>query len=354
MRVPGLNRVKAKGRTYIYHRASGRRIEAAPGTPAFLEEVAAAEASVAVKPKAVPGTLGLLRDAYKESPFWRDLRPATRLSYQRAIDVVDPLATVALVDFTPGYVAALRDRVVATRGRWMANYVLTVLAILFDFARERDWMEENTARKVRRIAKAPDAPRANRPWTPAECRVVLDAAQPYLRLAIALGMCAGLRKRDVLTATKASLKGQTVEVRTSKRNRLVRVPLHPQLKAALAAAPAHDAVTICANSHGEPWTESGFNSTFIKFIAKLETAGRVGEGLTFHGLRHTLGTRLKEAGADDRTRADILGQASIAMAHHYAEDADTTTRDRALINAANLFGTKKRTASAKRAAKPRK
>ena len=266
--------------------------------------------------------------------------------------VMEPLDDMPLVEFTPAFVASLRDRVAETRGRWMANYVLTVLALLLDFARERDWIDENPVRKVRKVSKKSDTPVANRPWSPAECRVVLDAAPPYLSVAITLAMCAGLRKRDVLSAPKSAIKGDMIEVRTSKRGRTVRVPLHPVLKAALAAAPPHHAATIAANSRGEAWTESGFNSTFCKFIARLERDGMVGPGLTFHGLRHTLGTRLKEAGADDRAIADLLGQSSLSMANHYSRSADTSSRDRHLIETADLAGTKNREEPAKPFAKP--
>jgi integrase len=31
---------------------------------------------------------------------------------------------------------------------------------------------------------------------------------------------------------------------------------------------------------------------------QLENEGKVGTGLTFHGLRHTVGTKLADAGAD--------------------------------------------------------
>jgi site-specific recombinase XerD len=45
-----------------------------------------------------------------------------------------------------------------------------------------------------------------------------------------------------------------------------------------------------------------------------------------HGLRHTLGTRLREAGADDRTIADILGQKSVSMGRFYSENAALPAR----------------------------
>lgn len=45
-------------------------------------------------------------------------------------------------------------------------------------------------------------------------------------------------------------------------------------------------------------------------------------GLTFHGLRHTLATIMREAGFDSRTIADALGQAIEQMARDDSRDAD--------------------------------
>ena len=45
-------------------------------------------------------------------------------------------------------------------------------------------------------------------------------------------------------------------------------------------------------------------------------------GLTFHGLRHTVATELRELGFDTRTIADMLWQKSESMALHYSQGAD--------------------------------
>ena len=336
-RYKGLHKVRARGHGYTYHRASGRQIFAAPGTRQFDAEFAAAEASIKGG-EALPGTLGAAIAAYRKSPFWSQLRPATKKSYGRAIEILERVDKSPLVQLTPAFVAQFRDRIFETRGLWMANYIVVVLRLVLDCACERDLIKDNPARKVRRLRKPKGAPRANRPWTQIECRAALKSAPPYLRVTIALGMCAGLRKRDVLTALKSAIKDNKIEVRTSKRGRVVRVPLHAELKRALVEAPQHSAPTIAANSYGVAWTESGFNSSFCKFIRRLQRAGKVEPGLTFHGLRHTLGTRLKEAGADDRAIADLLGQSSLAMANHYSRDADTSPRDARLIELTDLAG----------------
>jgi integrase len=109
----------------------------------------------------------------------------------------------------------------------------------------------------------------------------------------------------------------------------------------LADAPHHDAITIAATTNGTPWTVTGFNSTFIKAIAKLKRSGKVDSGLTFHGLRHTCGTLLVEAGFDIDTVRRWLGQKTLAMAIHYSETADTAEKMQDVIRKFDPLGSNK-------------
>jgi len=89
---------------------------------------------------------------------------------------------------------------------------------------------------------------------------------------------------------------------------------------------------------GEPWTPMGWNASWGKFRRQLEAEGVIGKGPTCHELRHTLGARLREAGADDRTIADVLGQRSTAMARHYSENASLPAHAKALVSGLDLTG----------------
>jgi integrase len=99
----------------------------------------------------------------------------------------------------------------------------------------------------------------------------------------------------------------------------------------LAAAPKHDAVTLCANSDGKPWTVSGFRASWRPIKTKLEADGQIGPGLTLYGLRHTVAVILREIGCDERTIADALGQKTIEMARHYAKGADLKPKMRGVV-----------------------
>jgi len=88
VRVRGVKKVRAKGRVYYYHRKSRVRIRAAPGTLAFVREIARLDAAPRPSPERQrePGTLGALFAAYRESPEFARLADRTKSDYQKVFD----------------------------------------------------------------------------------------------------------------------------------------------------------------------------------------------------------------------------------------------------------------------------
>lgn len=341
-RVKGVKRYKhpVSGIWYCYHRKSGTRIEAEWRSAEFYQQVAALDASAKAAEPA-PGSLGLLIDAYRKSPAWAPLAPKTRLGYDGAFRALQDLWDLPITKLTRRAIFRLRDeKVFPKRGRWMANYIVVVLGLLLDYAADRELIDANPlTKKVKRIRAPKGHVARNRPWYGQECTVVIERAPPHLKLPLALAMFAGFRKEDVLNMTQGVIKDGMITVRTSKRGVDVTIPIHAALREALDAHEAaldvrnkpRNEVQLCLNSFGEKWTESGFNSSWATFRDGLLAEGKVAKGLTFHGLRHTLGTRLKEAGATAEQRKDILGQKSVAMAEHYAEGAELDEKTKGLV-----------------------
>src|ERR1019366_7786387 len=128
-----LNRRSQSGIWYTYHRKTGTRIHAEFGTAEFFQELAVIEGRVK-RAEARPGSLGMVIEQYKRSSAWAGLAPPTRTSYQRAFEVLKPLADMPLVEIDRPFIVALREeKVFPKRGRWMANYVVTVLSLLFEY-----------------------------------------------------------------------------------------------------------------------------------------------------------------------------------------------------------------------------
>jgi integrase len=340
IRPKGLKSYVSKGRTYTYHRATGIRVKSEYGSGAFFAELAALERKQKSR-SALPGTLGQLLHSYRKAPVFTELAAATRQGYERMMNLLKPLHDLPLIELTPQFVAKLRDKIAAKRGRCQANYVMAVISVACEHGKEHGMISANPVKGVKRLRRSRSLPIANRPWTQDERRVVLAHVPIQLRAPVALAMFTGLRKSDVLSLTKTAIRNGRLWRKTGKTGQEVSVPLHPDLAALLKTLPKHDAVTVAATTYGKPWTVSGFNSSFIKAIAKLQREGFVEAGLTFHGLRHTCGTLLIEAGFDIDTVRRWLGQKTLAMAIHYSQTADTSERMRGMMERFDPLGSKR-------------
>lgn len=318
------------GKMRCYHRASRTPVDlvkAPIGTAAFFAECARITALQERSVTTRPGTLGALVKEYRGSKdFLERLTGTTRAGYQRAFDYLQPIEDTPLTRFTPPFVVKLRDKAEAKHKRWFANHLQSVISLVFAWGKERGHVKDNPAQGLRKIRRPKGLPKQNRRWTDEERHAVLDAAPAHMLPALALMMFTGLGPKDALTLPRTAYAGGRINTSRSKTEEGVVWPVIEPLRDILAAAPAHSAITLCANSLGRPWTVSGFNSSWMKLQHKLEKNGSIGEGLTLYGLRHTVAAILRESGADTRTIADALGQKTEAMAQHYSRGADLSEK----------------------------
>lgn len=113
------------GRTYYYHRRTGRRINSEPGTAAFLAEIEVLNGIASPERTYPKGSLGALIAAYRASPEFRDLAPCTRSDYQRIFDYLQPMDRFLLTLFDgPGFTISLRDKAYKAHKRRFANYLI--------------------------------------------------------------------------------------------------------------------------------------------------------------------------------------------------------------------------------------
>jgi integrase len=322
--IKGVKVVRAKsGEVYYYNRDPWVRLRSPFGSAAFLDElrfIRGGGAPEKAGPNQPDGTIGGLIQAYRLSPEFLGLKPASRAGYERVFTYLRPLEHSTLPQWTSAFVLKLRDKTYAKRGRWLANYVVTVLSIVMQWGRPRGWTEANTAEAVNKIPRPKNMLRANRPWSAAERKTVLAEAPVELQIPIAIGMFAGQRESDALAFPRSGFDGQSVWWRAAKNGREIWLPAHPDLIEILAKAKGESTI-FALNSRGRPWTESGFRASFFKFLGKLRAKGKIEPGLTFYGLRHTLGDTLAEAGCSTRQISDVLGITE-EMARHYSRGAD--------------------------------
>lgn len=326
-------------RVYWYHRASGKRLEADPTTPAGTDEIAALDrqAGVVGALSALPrGTFAELWGHYRQSPEWRGLKPRTRSDYQAVRDWLGPAADKAVLGrLSAGQIFSLRDKAAKAKGRRFANYVVQVMRLVLEWGRKRDFCKVNAAKDVNLIRKPIGEAKVNRAWSAAEVEAFTRAAPVQLLVPFALGLFAGMRQGDALRITWSAFDGSTLRWVAGKNGEACLAPATGPLKAILAKAKGKrgDAVQIAVTATGTPWTASGFRASFFKHIRKLQAVGAVRPGCTFHGLRHTIATLARNDGESDSRTAAAIGDRSPAMAQIYGRDADRAAAQNAILEA---------------------
>lgn len=347
MRIKGVKpvTVRKRGRTYryYYHRATGLRIVAEFGTAAFAAEVARLDSSTKnTSPR--DGSLRALVAGYKVSPEFTSLAQRTRSDYDKIFDWLARISADTIVsEVDTAFVYELRDRAFAQRKRRFANYVVQVVRLLLAWGKQRRFVGENVAIGVEAIRRPKKMQRANRPWEDDEREAVLSHAEIGLRVIVALSMFAGWRESDACALARSAYDGARIEAMASKNSETIWIPAHFRLREILTEAAdvrrerllrrarrrkvlPIDPSTLAVNRYGKTWTASGFRASFFKLIGKLEQEGLVQPGLTFHGLRHTMGKLVIEAGGSKEDVGMILGDRSMAMAEFYSREHEKKVR----------------------------
>lgn len=342
---PGLKPVRRKlatgaARTYWYHRATGQRLAHDPTTTEGLLEVKAldAKATALVALSDPAGSLAALWTAYRDSPEWRALKPRTRSDYQAVRDWLGKAAEKATVKaITPEQVLALRDKAAKAKGRRFGNYVLQVLRLVIEWGRPRGWRSDNPAMGLKTIRKPKGERRVNRAWSSDEVEAFTRGCPAQLMVPFAMGLFAGMRQGDALAVTWAAYNGSQLGWYASKNDEFCQAPATGVFKAILDGA--HEghrkskvpALQVAVNAYGQPWTASGFRASFFKRIRKLQTAGLMKPGCTFHGLRHTIGTFARDGEESEFRIAAAIGDRTTAMAAIYGRDADRLKAQTAIL-----------------------
>ncbi|MCZ6482244.1 MAG: tyrosine-type recombinase/integrase [Alphaproteobacteria bacterium] len=310
VRLKHVKQVRAKGRTYWYHRITGERL------PGDHEERAARvlEINRTLKGTARKVTVGSLSDIiaqYKQAPEFRRLTDRTRHEYAIYLDLLaEKWGPHPVTDIERRHILALRDKYAETPGK--ANHLIIVLRIVLAFAIDRDYRRDNPARDIKKLKMGP----GHSPWPDEAVDAFLSTAPPMMVLAFKLALYTGQREGDVLTMTWHDYDGERIQVVQGKTGTKLSIPVHSALREAMDAQ-ARVSPIILTTKTGRPFTCSGFRHHFVK-----ATKGAGLSGLTFHGLRYTAATRLAEAGCSLKEIASVTGHKSLAMIEKYTSAAD--------------------------------
>jgi integrase len=320
LRLPGVNTVtetrkngSIKRRFYYQpdRRRKGIRLPDDPASSAFANAYETARVEWEKTKISAPavGTFKALIAEYMTSPEYTEKADKTRKDYARFLRILKDLIGEMPVT------AIERKHVLALRDRWRdqprtANYTVQVLRLLLSFSIDRGWRTDNPALRPKLLKTG----EGHKPWPATYIERFRGVAPADIRLAFEIGLYTGQREADVLKMCWTDLTDDGgIEVTQRKTGTKLWVPIRSELAAFLATTQRRG-ILICLTESGRPWKEDHFRHSFRKAVLAADL-----DGMTFHGLRHTLATEAAEAGANVRA---LTGHKDDASVRRYTRQAD--------------------------------
>lgn len=323
--LPHVKRVRSKGRDYLYFdtgttKPSGATIYARlpdvtdplfPGRYAALCAGRTKRGNVAALL-----TVPRLIDLYQRSPHWRGHADATRKVYTIYLDrLAKLLPTAPAGEVAPSDMRRLIDGMAGTTGA--ANMLLSATGALYKWARERG---HTTAEPTKDIV--PFDKRPHDAWPADVLAAALTSDDAIVRLLTHVLYYTGQRIGDVLRATWTDLSGDAWRLTQQKTGKSVVVPIHRNLRVALAQAKRYGPLVF---SHAAGVLTSASARLVLKGFA-----ANLGTRVTTHGLRKNFVNAQLEASCSVAEVAAITGH-SLGMLEHYAKQRDQTKLGRAAM-----------------------
>jgi integrase len=243
---------------------------------------------------------------------------------------------------TPRDVISFRDALAKRVSASTANQAVKIIRMALKDAQAARLVNENIAAGVRR-AKISGDRASRRPFTLDELRRILRIASGEWRDLILFGLYTGQRLGDIakLTWRNVDLERAELAFVTRKTKRRQLVPLASQLRKVLEESDAGD-------NPAEPLFPKAFTAKRTgtlsnQFYEILVSAGlaaprshrATGEGrqarrklneISFHALRHTATSLMKNAGISPAIVQDLIGHDSPAVSAHYTHIEESAKR----------------------------
>lgn len=303
--LKGVHTVKrrlADGSVRVHHYAwrGGPRIDAEPGTDAFLAAYERARAN-RMGPVAVdPGTVNALVTRFKASGDFTSKAASTRREYAVYLDMIrDEFGDAPLALFDKpamrGEIKAWRDTLRKTPRK--ADFAIAVLKRLLSWAVDNGELGINAAAKMGRLHRADHSAEI---WTESDFEKLAKHAHIRTLWAVRFAAFTGLRRGDLVKIPYSADRGAYLDWTTGKTKARIIVPILPETRAIMDAMPETSG-PIIRGARGEALTVEGLSANVGKAKRKAKVAKRI------HDLRGTAATRYALAGLDDREIASILG-----------------------------------------------
>lgn len=261
---------------------------------------------------------------------------AYRSATAKLLDSLGAKAEESMTEITRHDIMAFRKSLLAKVSKSSANHNVNCIKMLFRAAKQHQIIEDNPAETVETVRNLSVMKR--RPFTKDELRLALEAADQEWKSMILFGLYTGQRLSDIATLTWANidLEHNELHFTTAKTGRTMNLPLAVPLRKHLGTLPKPLKTTapIHPNAHAtvvKIGKTSTLSNQFANILANAglrepvehgrskqgRNAVRAQSELSFHCLRHTAVTLLKEAGTPDAVVMEMIGHSSQQMSQHY-------------------------------------
>jgi integrase len=278
-----------------------------------------------------------------------------RVTIEQFLKFLGNKATFEITQITRREIMEFRDSMAVRVSANTVNVNLKIIRAAFNQAKRDGLVDSNAAEQVTLLKRKRSSSR--RPFTLEEMKTVLASADEEWRGMILVGIYTGLRLGDIAQLKWSNVELDTNEIRlvAGKTDRDMGIPMAKTLQSFFAEfrknvepdAPVFPRACRC-------YEESPNNGRLSKqFYQVLVDAGlakkrkfkETGEGhsvkhtqseLSFHSLRHTATSLLKNAGVSDAVARDIIGHESVAVSRNYTH-IDTATKRKAVDKMPDIF-----------------
>jgi integrase len=283
-----------------------------------------------------------------------EVSPATQAKYEQTAKLflafLEGKADQDMSAIRQDDIARFRDSQAKRVAASTANLFLKVIRIIFGAAEADGVVSRSEARHVKRL-KIRNEKSVRRAFTLKELKLILEKCDDEWRSLVLFGLYTGQRLGDLAALTWQNLDLTQKEMRlvSRKSGRPVVIPLAQPLLdhiTKLAAGdnpkqPIHSRAHEIINRNGgvgmlsnqfadilaDVGLLSGRSHKVEKGKAKGRNARRAASEISFHSLRHTNVSLLKNAGVSDAIAQDLVGHDSKEMSRLYTHIDDKTKRE---------------------------
>lgn len=262
-----------------------------------------------------------------------------RNAAEKFLGFLGATADADLTEITRDHITRFRNAEAKRFAPKTVNHQVKFLRMIFRAARRDALVADDPAEFVDTVRKGNAASR--RPFTIGEIKAVLSVADPEWRSMVMFGLYTGQRLGDIamLTWQNVDLEHGEIRLTTRKTKKTLILPVAAPLQRHIEMIPIADDATAplhprafrivsvqgksghLSNHFADLLAEAGLRAK--KPHRKNEDAnigrgrGSGGGGLSFHCLRHTAVTLMKEAGIPAAVVMELVGHDSEAMSRHY-------------------------------------